>query len=86
MLYNRIMSKEVHLPSKLSRILCAIEGSGILKRFLPGGCFWDAYTDACADYSVHGLDMSDMLAQYHIPAIKTRLEQAGCELPSPLKV
>ena len=86
MLYNRIMSKEVHLPSKLSRILCAIEGSDILKRFLPGGCFWEAYTDACVDYSVHGLDMPDSLAQYHIQAIETRLEQTGCELPSPPKV
>ena len=66
------MKKNIHLPSKLSRILCAIEDSDTLRRLLPGGCFWDAYTDACVDYSVHGLDMPDSLAHYHIQNLEKR--------------
>ena len=66
------MEKEIHLPSKLSRMLCAIEDNGILDRVLPGGSFWDAYRDACVDYSVHGLDMPDSLAEYHIRVLEIR--------------
>jgi len=69
------MTKQDHLPSKLSRLLIAIEDDGC-------GLSWAAYRDACADYSVHGLDMPDSLAQYHIRAIETRWKQEGCELPS----
>ena len=78
------MKKEIHLPSKPSRILCDIEAARetVLDRLLPGGCFWDAYRDACVDYSVHGLDMPDSLAHYHMQAIVTRWKQEGCDLPA----
>ena len=68
------MKKNIHLPSKLSRILCDIEDKRetVLDRLLPGGCFWDAYRDACVDYSVHGLDMPDSLAHYHIQNLEKR--------------
>ena len=67
-----IMTKTIHLPSKLSRILCDIEDNGVLDRVLPGGCLWDAYRDACVDYSAHGLNMPDSLAEYHIRSLETR--------------
>jgi hypothetical protein len=61
------MEKKIHLPSKLSRILCDIEDNGtLLGLLLPGGRFHDAYRDACVDYSAHGLEMPDSLAEYHI--------------------
>ena len=59
------MKKEIHLPSKLSRILCDIEDNGTIAG-ISRGCFWDAYRDACVDYSAHGLEMTDSLAEYHI--------------------
>lgn len=68
---------KIHLPSKLSRMLCAIEDNGILDRVLPGGSFWDAYRDACVDYSVHGLDMPDSLAEYHIRVLENRYPTEG---------
>ena len=64
------MTKEIHLPSKLSRILCAIEDKRLASQTLTG--FYDAYTDACVDYSVHGLDMPDSLAHYHIQNLEKR--------------
>ena len=82
------MTNQGHLPSKLSRLLCDIEDGRILDRILPGGRFWDAYRDACVDYSVHGLDMPDSLAHYHIQTIEgiqAKWKQEGCELPSPPK-
>jgi hypothetical protein len=59
------MKKNIHLPSKLSRILCAIEDERL-------GLDSDAYLDACVDYSAHGLDMPDSLAEYHIRALENR--------------
>lgn len=59
------MKKNTHLPSKLSRILCAIEDE---RR----GIDSEVYTDACVDYSVHGLNMPDSLAEYHIRSLETR--------------
>jgi hypothetical protein len=63
--YNMRMTKNTHLPSKLSRILCAIED----ERY---GIDSEAYRDACVDYSVHGLNMPDSLAEYHIRSLETR--------------
>jgi hypothetical protein len=72
--YNTHMKKTIHLPSKLSRLLNAIEDDG-------RGLSWMPYRDACADYSAHGLDMPDSLASYHMSAIASRWKQEGCELP-----
>ena len=68
------MKKTTHLPSKLSRLLDAIEADG-------GGLSWAPYRDACADYSAHGLDMPDSLAQYHMQAIASRWQREGYDLP-----
>ena len=65
---------KTHMPSKLAQILLAIEDDGC-------GLSWAPYRDACADYSVHGLDMPDSLAHYHMSAIASRWKQEGCELP-----
>lgn len=59
------MTKTIHLPSKLSRILCAIEDERL-------GLDSDEYLDACVDYCAHGLDMSDSLAEYHIRVLENR--------------
>jgi len=59
------MTKKIHLPSKLSRILCAIED----ERY---GIDSEAYNDACVDYSAHGLGMPDSLAEYHIRNLEKR--------------
>ncbi len=64
------MTKNTHLPSKLSRILCDIEDK-LFSGEVVVGCR-DAYTDACVDYSVHGLNMPDSLAEYHIRSLETR--------------
>ena len=64
------MKKTTHLPSKLARLLDAIEDDGC-------GLSWAPYRDACADYSAHGLDMPDSLAHYHMQAIATRWKQEG---------
>jgi hypothetical protein len=64
------MKKEIHLPSKLSRILCDIEDKRLASQTLTG--FRDAYRDACVDYSVHGLEMPDSLAEYHIQNLEKR--------------
>lgn len=74
MWYNTRMKKTIHLPSKLSHLLNAIEADGC-------GLSWAPYRDACADYSGHGLDMPDSLAHYHIQAIVSRWQREGCELP-----
>jgi hypothetical protein len=68
--YNMRMTKNTHLPSKLSRILCDIEDK-LFSGEVVVGCR-DAYTDACVDYSVHGLNMPDSLAEYHIRSLETR--------------
>jgi len=69
------MTNPFHVPSKLARLLDAIEDD---RR----GLSWAPYRDACADYSAHGLDMPDSLAHYHIQAIENRWRQEGCELPA----
>jgi len=60
------MKKNIHLPSKLSRILCDIEDKRISRT--------EAYTDACVDYSAHGLDMPDSLAEYHIENLENEID------------
>ena len=74
MVYNTHMKKTTHLPSKLSRLLDAIEADG-------RGLSWMPYRDACVDVHAHGLDMPDSLASYHMSAIASRWKQEGCELP-----
>ena len=70
------MEKKIHLPSKLSRILGDIEDKRIVWSLRTKG-FWDAYTDACVDYSVHGLEMPDSLAEYHIRNLEKRYPTGG---------
>ena len=60
--------------SKFSAILDAIENDGC-------GLSWAPYRDACADYSVHGLDMPEDLIRYHVQAIVSRWGQEKCPLP-----
>ena len=66
--------KQQHLPSRLGRLLDAIEEDGC-------GLSWSPYREACSQYSVHGLDMPDDLAAFYINGIVTRWENEGCELP-----
>ena len=62
------------LPSKLSRILCAIKEKHLASQTFTG--FWDAYTEACLDYRVHGLNMPDSLAHHHIRNLEKRYPTA----------
>jgi hypothetical protein len=61
--------------SKFAAFLAAIENDGC-------GLSWAPYRDACADYSVHGLDMPENLIRYHVRAIESRWRLEGCRLPA----
>ena len=63
-----------HLPSRLARLLDAIEEDG-------SGLSWSPYREACSQYSVYGLEMSDEMAEFYLNGIVTRWENEGCELP-----